>query len=217
MSLQAKLDKLKREFESSAPPEAIAVMHRATEDLINFGIKERSLKVGARAPDFALPNVQGQMVSSSELLLRGPLVLSFYRGVWWPYCNLELEALQGVASDIEALGVSITVISPQLAKYSKQVAKKHNLSFHVLCDQGNRVASQFGIVFSLSDDLHKLHDSFGIDLERFNGDDSWTLPMPSRFILDRQGIIINAEVNPDYTIRPEPEEIIEIIKSHRME
>jgi peroxiredoxin len=108
------------------------------------------------------------------------------------------------------------VVSPQLEKFSKQVSKKHNLSFSVLCDQGNRVASQFGLTFSLPDDLSKLYASFEIDLERFNGDDSWSLPMPSRFIIDQQGTVINAEINPDYTIRPEPSDIIEILKSFRM-
>ncbi len=104
------------------------------------------------------------------------------------------------------------VISPQLEKYSKQVAKKNNLTFNVLCDKGNKVASQFGLVFKLPDDLQGLYSNFGIDLERFNGDDSWTLPMPGRFILDQQGKIVSADVNPDYTIRPEPDEIIEILK-----
>jgi peroxiredoxin len=83
----------------------------------------------------------------------------------------------------------------------------------VLCDSGNKVASQFGLVFSLPDDLHGLYSNFGIDLERFNGDDSWTLPMPARFILDQQGTIVTADVNPDYTIRPEPGDIIEILKA----
>ena len=83
----------------------------------------------------------------------------------------------------------------------------------MLCDKGNKVASQFGLVFSLPDDLRQLYSNFGIDLERFNGDDSWTLPMPGRFILDQQGTILSADVNPDYTIRPEPADIIEILKS----
>jgi peroxiredoxin len=103
-------------------------------------------------------------------------------------------------------------ISPQLEKYSRQVAKKHNLTFSLLSDQGNRVASQFGLVYSLPDDLRGLYSNFGIDLERFNGDDSWTLPMPGRFILDQQGTILSADVNPDYTKRPEPGDIIEILK-----
>ena len=108
----------------------------------------------------------------------------------------------------------MAVISPQLEKFSKQVAKKNNLTFHVLCDSGNRVASEFGLTFALPDDLRKLYVDFGIDLERFNGEDSWTLPIPGRFILDQQGTIISADSNPDYTIRPDPENIVEIIRAH---
>jgi peroxiredoxin len=86
----------------------------------------------------------------------------------------------------------------------------------VLCDKGNKAASQFGLVFSLPDDLRKLYSNFKIDLERFNGDDSWTLPMPGRFILGQHGKIISTDVDPDYTIRPEPGDITEILKNHRM-
>ena len=104
------------------------------------------------------------------------------------------------------------MISPQLEKYSKQVSKKNNLTFSVLSDPGNAVAAQFGLVFKLPDDLRGLYSSFGIDLERFNGNDSWTLPMPGRFILDQQGTILSAEVDPDYTKRPEPSDIIKILE-----
>ena len=128
---------------------------------------------------------------------------------------MELEALQEVATDIYNLDASIAVISPQLEKYSKQIVKKHQLSFNVLSDKGNQVASLFGLTFSLPSDLRELYASFGIDLERFNGDDLWSLPMPARFIVDQKGKIINSEVNPDYTQRPEPSEIVEILKSER--
>jgi peroxiredoxin len=104
-------------------------------------------------------------------------------------------------------------ISPQLEKYSRQVAKKHDLTFSVLSDQGNKVASQFGLVYSFPADLRELYVNFGIDLERFNGDDSWTLPMPGRFIVDQEGIIVSEDVNPDYTKRPEPGGIIKTLKA----
>ena len=106
------------------------------------------------------------------------------------------------------------VISPQLEKFSKQVAKNNNLTFNVLCDSGNRVASGFGLTFSLPADLRKLYADFGIDLQRFNGDASWTLPIPARFILDQQGTIINVDSNPDYTIRPEPFDIVKLLQKH---
>ena len=111
------------------------------------------------------------------------------------------------------MGASSLIISPQLEKYSKRVKKKHGLGFEVLCDKGNKVASRYGLTYSLPDDLSKLYKQFGIDLEIINGDDSWTLPMPARFIINQQGIVQSASVNPDYTIRPEPEEIIKILKT----
>lgn len=105
------------------------------------------------------------------------------------------------------------MLSPQQAKYSRQVAKKNRLTYSVLADPGSRVAAQFGLVFTLSDNLRRLYTKFGIDLERFNADDRWQLPLPGRFILDRQGIIIHRDVHPDYTKRPEPSEIVNILAS----
>ena len=105
------------------------------------------------------------------------------------------------------------MISPQLEKYTRQVVKKHHLTFRVLGDPGNTVATRFGLVFTLPEDLRGIYKKFGIDLERFNGDDAWQLPMPGRFILDRQGTIIQRDVHPDYTKRPEPAEIIDIVTS----
>ncbi len=121
--------------------------------------------------------------------------------------------MQEIVVDIESLGAHLVVISPQLEKYSRQVVKKHHLSFNVLSDRGNIVASLFGITHTLPDQLKELHDMWGMNLERFNGDNSWTLPMPGRFILDRQGTILHADVNPDYTKRPEPDDIMKILKA----
>jgi peroxiredoxin len=106
----------------------------------------------------------------------------------------------------------LIVISPQLEKYSKQVSKKYNLTFPVLSDKENQVATSFGLTFELPMDLREIYSKFGIDLERFNGNTLWTLPMPGRFIIDKKGIIINAEADPDYTIRPEPGDILKILK-----
>ena len=116
-----------------------------------------------------------------------------------------------MVADIEKAGATLIGISPQLAKYTQQVAKKHHLTFSVLGDPGNKVASQFGLVYTFPDDLRGLHMKFGIDMERFNGDDAWQVPMPGRFILDREGTIIHRDVHPDYTKRPEPAEIVNLL------
>ena len=125
---------------------------------------------------------------------------------------MELEALQETVADIKAQGASLVVISPQLEKYSKSMVKKHNLTFPLLRDEDNQLASQFGLAFKLPDDLAKLYNQFGIDLVRYNGNDLWSLPMPGRFVLDQNGNVVSAEANPDYTHRPEPSEIVEVLK-----
>jgi peroxiredoxin len=125
---------------------------------------------------------------------------------------MELEALQETATGIKARGASLVVVSPQLVKYSKSMAKKNNFSFPLLWDENNQLASQFGLAFKLPDDLAALYSKFGIDLARYNGNDLWSLPMPGRFILDQKGKVVSAEANPDYTLRPEPSEIVEVLE-----
>lgn len=91
--------------------------------------------------------------------------------------------------------------------------KKNNLTFPVLSDTNNQVAEKFGLVFALPEKLRVIYNSFGVDLERFNGDNSWELPMSGRFIIDSEGVVRNVDVHPDHTVRPEPTEIIDLLKS----
>ncbi len=118
-----------------------------------------------------------------------------------------------MVADIEKADAALVVISPQRDKYNRQVAKKNHLTYSVLADTGNQVAAGFGLVHTLPDDLRELYTKFGIDLERFNGDDAWQLPLPGRFVLDRQGTVIHRNVHPDYTKRPEPADILNILAS----
>jgi len=119
--------------------------------------------------------------------------------------------LQEVVKSAESLSASFVAISPQLEKYSKQIVKKLGLSFPVLSDLKNIIAAKFGLVFTLPNDLQQVYKGFGIDLERFNGDSTWTLAMPGRFIVDQQGIVISAEAHPDYTFRPQPSDILRVL------
>src|SRR5271170_591926 len=141
MSLQDKLDAFKADFEGNkAPKQVVAVMHKATTDLIASGQAERALKAGARAPEFALPDAHGALIRSDELLAHGPLVLTFYRGVWCPYCNLDLQAIEAAAGEIRALGASLVAISPQTAPNRRKSERENALSFPILSDHGNAVA-----------------------------------------------------------------------------
>lgn len=130
---------------------------------------------------------------------------------------MELEALNEVLPQIHALGAGLVVIAPQLPSFNKELRQRHSLAFDILYDSHNRAASQFGLTFSLPDDLKRVYQNFGIDLARFNGDDSWTLPMPSRFIIDENSSIISAEVNPDYTRRPEAEDTLSALQQFTQE
>ena len=126
---------------------------------------------------------------------------------------MELDALQEVFDEIQKLGANLISISPQLTEFSRELVNQKNLTFDLLSDRENNVAKAFGISFSFPEDLKNLYLKFGIDLPKHNGDDSWTLPMPARFIIDRDSTIRYAEVDPDYTMRPEPEHTIAALKA----
>ncbi len=212
MSLQDKLDALKTEFETKmAPPAVVAVMHRVTDELIASGQAERALKAGDRAPEFTLPDPEGKLVASRELLAKGPLVVTFYRGAWCPYCNLDLQALEEARPEIEARGASLVAISQQTAANSRKSQRSNKVGFPIVGDKGGELAEKFGLRWHLPEDLQAIHKQLGADLVAFNGENSWTLPMPARYVIGQDGIIAYAEINPDYTRRPEPSDVFSIL------
>ena len=216
--LQAKLDAFKADFEAGEPPysvprSVIETMHRATAELEASGQAERARKVGDLAPEFTLPDAGSDMVSSSDLLARGPLVVSFYRGVWCPYCNMELQALEAFLPQIKELGGTLVAISPQSGANSRKSARQNGLSFPILSDQGNEVAATFGLRYALPDYLIELYKQLGNNLPLVNGEPSWTLPIPARHVIGQDGVIRDAEVNGDYTRRPEPEDMLPALRA----
>jgi peroxiredoxin len=217
MSLQAKLDAFKADFKAGKPPynapaDIHPVMERATAELIASGVANKALKVGDKAPLFTLKDPDGHPVSSADLLAKGPLVLTFYRGVWCPYCNLELQALQAFLPTLQENGASLVAISPQIAANSRKSMRTNGLQFPILSDRHNDVADAFGLRFALPDYLIELYKNLRNDLPTFNDDPSWTLPMPARYVIGQDGVIRYAEVNPDYTQRPEPEAMLDAIR-----
>lgn len=213
LPLQGNLDALKVEFETNlAPPAAVEVLHRATEELIASGAQNRALKAGEMAPEFTLPDPDGNSVSSKALLAKGPLVLTFYRGAWCPYCNFDLSALEEARSEIEARGATLVAVSQQTAPNSRKSQRQNGLGFPILGDHGGVIAAQFGVRWSLPDYLREVQKALGADLTVFNGEDSWTLPMPARYVIAQDGTIAYAEVNADYTRRPEPAAIFPVLE-----
>jgi peroxiredoxin len=221
MSLQQTLDAFRTNFEAGGPPYNAPAwihepMHRATAELIASGAADRALKVGDRAPDFVLTDPDGHPVAARDLLAHGPLVVSFYRGVWCPYCNMDLQAIQAALPEITARGATLVAISPQTAPNSRRSQRDNKLDFTILSDPRNDVAAAFGVRFALPDYLVDLYKNvFQNDLELVNGDPSWTLPMPARFVIGQDGTILYAEVHADYTRRPDPEELLPVLDRAR--
>ena len=215
-ALHDRLDAFKADFVSGRwlrqpSKEVLDTMHRATDELIKSGQAQRAKKAGDTAPVFTLNDPDGKPVSSRELLARGPLVISFYRGVWCPYCNLELQALQEAFAEITARGASLVAISPQTAPNSRRSQRENKLDFSILSDRKSEIANAFGIRFALPDYLVELYKGFKNDLPTVNDDPSWVLPMPARYVIGTDGIIAYSEVNPDYTQRPYPSELLPVL------
>lgn len=188
------------------------MLHRATSEPIASGAQERALKAGDVAPEFTLPDPDGTPVSSGALLARGPLVVTFYRGAWSRFCNFDLSALEEVRPDIEARGASLVAISEQTAPNSRKSQRQNGLGFPILGDHCGGVAAQFGVRWTLPDYLREVQKALGADLALFNGEDSWTLSMPARYVIAQDGTIAYAEVNADYTRRPEPSAILPVLE-----
>jgi peroxiredoxin len=198
-----------------APPEVIATLGAEITKLADAGIAKHALAVGQKAPDFSLPDAHGKVVALSSLLAKGPVVVTFYRGGWCPFCDLQLRAYQGVLSQIHDLGAELVAISPQTPDYALSDVEKKQLTFPVLTDKGNGVARKFGLVFSLSETMRALQTNFGNPTTKFNGDDSWELPMPGTFVIDRGGVVRLAHVDPNYMNRLEPAAILEALRAAR--
>lgn len=217
MTLQARLDAFKADFKGgkppyNAPPEIHPIMERATAALFASGQAERAIHAGGRAPAFVLQDQNDQTVSSAELLAQGPLIVTFYRGVWCPYCNIELQALNELLPQFRALGANIVAISPQKAVNSRKSVRQNQLDFPVLSDVRGETGAAFGLRFALPDYLVALYQRLGNDLPAFNDDPSWTLPMPARYVIGQDGVVLYAEVNPDYTRRPEPADMLPVLE-----
>ena len=216
MTLQDRLDAFKADFIAGKlgfkpTPERLDAMARATAELVDSGQAQKAKKAGDTAPEFTLNDPDGKPVSSRDLLAKGPLVLSFYRGVWCPYCNIELQALQAALPEITKRGANLVAISPQTAPNSRRSQRENKLEFPILSDPKSEVAQAFGIRFALPDYLVETYKSFGNNLAVVNNDPAWVLPMPARYVIGTDGIIAYAEVNPDYTHRPDPSELLPVL------
>jgi peroxiredoxin len=208
MSLQQQLEALTDRLRALVPAERLAIVDRAIDQLKSSSAAEHGLSIGAQAPAFALPDGEGMLWRSRDLLQGGPLVVVFYRGRWCAYCNAQLAAMQQIHQDIAAKGASLVAISPQTQKHSYMTRDMHHLRFPVLSDLGNRVAREFGIVYRISPELQQMYESIMTKLPGYNGDQSWELPLAATYMIAPGGSITYARVEADWRKRSEPDEIL---------
>lgn len=173
-----------------------------------------ALKIGNKAIDFELPNPKGQLISLPGLLEKGPVVVTFYRGSWCPYCNLQLRALQAKLGDIQKLGATLVAISPEVPDDSLTENEISKMEFTVLSDQDAKVARQYGVAWEVPEFLMEhMRVDRRLDLKAINNGNANVLPIPATFILGTDGIVKWNYINVDYRTRSEPDEIIEVLKS----
>ena len=201
-------------FKKKAPLSVQETMLKATKKLADASISKNALKVGDIVSEIKLQNALGNEVSLFDTLENNDFaIVSFYRGEWCAYCNFELKALQGRNEEFEELGAKLIAVSPQSPDSSLSTKEKNELQFEVLSDNNNVIAKEYGLVFSLDEELRPIYLSFGIDIPSKNDEDSYEIPMPATYLINKNKEIVFAFIDEDYTKRCEPQDIIDTLKS----
>jgi len=195
------------------PAETQAVHARAVAEIKQKSLATHILPVGAKIPELQLQDHDGKRVSSSDLLTRGRLVLCFIRGRWCPFCVAQMEAMNLILPEIEQAGATLAAISPQTVQQSFFMRDQHKLRFPLLSDAGNKVAHQFGLTYRVPEEQEAVYRKAFVNLPFINRDDRWELPIPATYIVDRDGTVLYASANEDYTARPEPEDIVRFLQT----
>jgi peroxiredoxin len=194
------------------PAETQAVHAAAVAELKSRRLAAGALAMGAKAPSFELSDHDGEIVSSASLLARGRLVICFIRGRWCPFCVGQMEAMNLVVPAIETAGTSLVAISPQTVKQASFMHDQHKLRFPLLVDAANNVARSFGLIYRVPAAQEAVYRRAFVNLPFANGDDSWELPIPATYILERDGTVLYASADEDYIQRPEPREIVDFLR-----
>ena len=209
MSLQQKLEALNARLQTILKPGVDDILDKHMRSLKTDGFLDHVLEPGDKAPSFTLTNQYGDLVSSADLLSKGPLVVSFTRGGWCPFCVEEANAYEEIYDRFLQIGAQIVFLTPQALSGIEEWTKKTPFRFSVLRDEGSRVGDAFGVVYTFPDDLRQLYETaFSKNIPEINDAEGWKLPVPACFVLDQQGTIWHAEADPNYRMRPEPTETL---------
>ncbi len=193
------------------PPEVIEVI---AESIIEANPKVRGLPIGAKAPNFVLKNTNGEDVDLYEVLKNNRVVLSFFRGDWCPFCNLEVRALQQALPKIEALGAVVLTIHPQRIDTSIKLQHTHCITYQILNDPTQDVLALYNVKFQIPDSVQQIHlDYYDLDVSKMNENGELTLPVPATFIIDKSGVIRSRFFSHDYTTRMEASDIIKALEN----
>lgn len=213
MSLEAQIKEFQASFLDKIPEDTLQTMLGATQSLADSGITQKTPKNGDTLLNFSLPDQNLQKQELSTLLEYGPVVVTFYRGGWCPYCNLELRAYQKILADINAMGATLVAITPEVPDASMTTIEKNELQFKVLSDVNSEYAREIGMVFSLPEELRPIYTSLGIHLDQHGGSKPFDLPLAATFVIAQDGKIANSFVDADYTKRMEPEQVLSALKA----
>jgi peroxiredoxin len=211
VGLQETLDAITERTRSLVQPERLEPGERAITELFASGIEQRILQAGARAPEFALRAAGHSLVRSTDLLALGPLILTFFRGRWCPYCMAELDAWSALYPELRTHGILLAAVSPQTEHQADLMAQQHPLPFPVLSDPGLTVAQQFGLVYAVPDYQQRHYRRMLVNLPFIQGDTSWRLPLAATFAIAPDGTILYARAYADFRVRPEPAEVLAAI------
>jgi peroxiredoxin len=212
MSLKEQLAEYRAGWFRRVPPERQAIMERHIEQLGEGPIAQTMLKVGDRVPSIVLGNARGGTTDVGALLKKGPVIVTFYRGGWCPFCNLELKAFQDVLPEISAVGATLVAISPEKPDETLSTAQKNALTFEVLSDVGQKVGRAFGLVYEFTEELKSAYRGFGRDVSAHNGTPGdWALPVSATYVIEPDSTIIYANTDPDYRDRADPREVLQVL------
>jgi peroxiredoxin len=212
MSLKEQLAEYRAGWYQRVPAERQAIMQRHIDELRRGTIPRTVLKVGDHAPAIVLENAKGAIVDVGTLLKKGPVIVTFYRGGWCPYCNLELKAYQQILPEIAAVGASLVAISPEKPDDTLSTAEKNALSFEVLSDVGQKVGRAFGLVYEFTEELKRAYDGFNLDIPARNGrPGEWALPISATYVINPNSSIVYACTDVDYRDRADPREVLQVL------
>ncbi|MCJ8014148.1 AhpC/TSA family protein [Paenibacillus sp. KQZ6P-2] len=211
-NLNKKLEVIEQSLKANLPDKVFHNIQQSIEDVQQLS-NVSGLQVGENVPDFVLQDAVGTKIHLYHELAKGPIILTFYRGGWCPFCNLQLRAYQEILPKIQELGANLIAISPQNPDNTLSQKEKEQLTFHVLSDTEGLVASQFKLLFDVQDSLKSVLEGFGGNLEEYNSMERWVLPVPATFVVDCQGVIRFSHIDPNFMRRVEPEDVLKVLET----